>query len=75
MTVGWKEQGRIQGVQEGRRIILQKLLEKRFGALPSAAVGRLTTLSPERLDEIALALFDAKSLAELGLGDGPAPQN
>jgi hypothetical protein len=66
MTIGWIERGRIQGHQE----VLQMQLEKRFGPLSTALLEKLKSLPPERLDEIALALLDAKSLTELGLDDG-----
>jgi hypothetical protein len=58
-----------KGVQQGRRMTLQKQLEVRFGPLSPSAQQRLESLSPERLDELALSLLKARSLQELDLED------
>jgi hypothetical protein len=58
-----KEQGRVLG----KRDIVRKQLDKKFGPLSSDTLAKLETLPVERLEEISLALFDAKSLDELGL--------
>ncbi len=58
-----KEQGRLLGKRE----LLRKQLEKKFGPLPLPAADRLDALPAERLDEIALSYTDAASLKELGL--------
>jgi hypothetical protein len=58
-----KEQGRVLGKRE----MLRKMLEKRFGPLSDDTLRELETLPMERLDELSLAIFDAKSLEELGL--------
>jgi Domain of unknown function (DUF4351) len=58
-----------KGVQQGERRVLQKQLEVRFGALNLHAQERLESLSPERLDELALRILEARSLKELGLED------
>jgi hypothetical protein len=50
-----------------RRRLLAKMLARKFGPLPPAVVAAIDALPPERLDEIALALLDARSLADLGL--------
>lgn len=60
-----EERGRIKE----RRALVTKLLERKFGALPAPVVEKLNGLSPERLEEIALELVGASSLAELGLTD------
>jgi len=57
------------GLQQGQRTTLQKQLEARFGALSPCAQQRLDSLSPERLEALALALLNAQSLQELGLED------
>lgn len=53
----------------GRREVLHMQLEKKFGELPLVALERLYRLSIEQLDQLAVALLDAKSLKELGLTD------
>jgi hypothetical protein len=58
-----EERGRVRGKRE----MLRKQLEKRFGPLPPAVLARIETLATDRLDEISLAILDAKSLDELGL--------
>jgi hypothetical protein len=67
------EKGLEQGLLKGQRRILLLLLEKRFGPLSPEARARLESWPTERLDEVTLALVDARSLEELGLGeDRPA---
>jgi hypothetical protein len=58
-----------QGLQQGQRMMLQKVLEARFGPLSPSARQRLDSLSPEQLDALTLALLKAQSLQELGLED------
>lgn len=60
-----EERGRLKATRE----IARKLLQKRFGELPPAALEQLTRLSVERLEEIALSHMEAASLKELGLTD------
>ena len=58
-----KEQGRLLEKREDVR----KLLDKKFGPLPQDVLAHIEALSVERLDEILLAILDAKSLDEVGL--------
>jgi hypothetical protein len=58
-----KEQGRIIGKRE----TVLKLLEKKFGPLPPDMCDRIESLAVDRLDQVLLAILDAKSLDELGL--------
>ncbi len=70
MAVTTFEKGVQAGLQQGLqgwRTALQKQLEARFGALSPGAQQRLDSLSPERLEALALALLKAQSLQELGL--------
>jgi len=60
-----EERGRLLG----KRDLLRKQLEKKFGKLPPETLQRLEALPVERLDEIALAYTDVASLKELGLTD------
>ncbi|HKI33829.1 MAG TPA: DUF4351 domain-containing protein [Gemmataceae bacterium] len=61
MTTTWHEQG--------ERKILERQLQKRFGPLSDKVRERLAALSAERLEELAEAILDAKSLKDLGLED------
>jgi hypothetical protein len=45
--------------------MLRRLLEKRFGAVPSWMDEHLAKLSTTELEEISLRLFDTKSIDEL----------
>jgi flagellar biosynthesis/type III secretory pathway protein FliH len=62
------EKGVQAGLEQGRRM-LQKQLQARFGPLSPSVHERLESLSPERLEELALVLLEAHSLQELGLED------
>jgi hypothetical protein len=68
MAVTTFEKGVQAGLQHLRRA-LQKQLEARFGPLNRSAQERLESLSPERLEELAVELINACSLQELGLED------
>jgi hypothetical protein len=59
MATTWYEQGQFN--------LVRRQLEKRFGQLPPRVLARLEALSPGRLEELSLALLDARSLEELGL--------
>ena len=58
-----------RGLQQGQRTTLERQLEARFGPLSPGAEQRLESLSPERLEALALDLLKARSLQELGLED------
>jgi hypothetical protein len=58
-----------KGMLEGRRRVLRKRLEARFGPLSPVARDRLDSLGPEQLEALALALLNAQSLQDLGLED------
>jgi hypothetical protein len=57
-----------EGLEKGQRRVLRRQLEKRFGPLASPTLARLESLSAERVEELCLAVLDARSLGELGLG-------
>lgn len=59
------KKGLQEGRQEGERAILGRLIEKRFGALPSWAGQRLTAASTAQLEQLATRVLDAASLEEL----------
>lgn len=66
---GLKE-GREKGRVEGMRDVLLKLMEQRFGHLPSWAPSKVGEISSvEELDGLARRLLTAGSLSELGLGE------
>ncbi len=59
-----------KGIAKGRREAARLLLEHKFGPLSEAVLARLEAWPVERLDELLLAMFDAESLAALGLEEG-----
>ena len=62
----WFEEGELQG----QRKMLQRQLEKRFGALGPHILLRLKSLTEAQLADVGLRLLDApSSLNELGLGE------
>jgi hypothetical protein len=65
MTTSFIERGR----QLERREVLRKQLTKRFGPLSAAVEQRLQSLSMDRMEELLLAILDARSLKDLGLED------
>ncbi len=56
----------------GQRKLIARQLSKKFGPLSIEQQMKVTFWPVEKLEELAFALLDAKSLDELGLGE-PAP--
>jgi predicted transposase YdaD len=54
-----------EGRQEGERSLVLLLLEQRVGQLSQIERSRISTLSLERLEALALALLDFSSMADL----------
>jgi hypothetical protein len=59
------EEGRQEGLREGELKILRRLLEKRFGAIPSWADERLAGRSAAELEDLSVRLLDTQSVEEL----------
>ena len=72
-TKQWFEEGRVQGFESGQSTgvllgesrILVKLLQKRFGDLPSTILEKINSASEQELETWGLNLLDAKSLDEV----------
>ncbi|MEM8961600.1 MAG: DUF4351 domain-containing protein [Acidobacteriota bacterium] len=62
-----RREGHVQGQASGKREMLVRLLERRFGELPNVSRERIATTDPTELDRLTDALLDARSLADLGL--------
>lgn len=58
-------------VEEELCRVVWRMLEKRFGPLSPPAVTRLESLKRLQLEELSLAMLDARSLDDLGLGSSP----
>jgi hypothetical protein len=54
-----------QGLQTGELTVLRRLIEKRFGALPSWAGEKLAVLSTSQLEDLSERVLDAKNVDEL----------
>jgi Domain of unknown function (DUF4351) len=59
------KRGLHEGRQEGEHILVQRLLENRFGALPDWTIEHLTRLSEADLADVAIRLFQTQTLEEL----------
>jgi predicted transposase YdaD len=62
-------QGRKEGKREGKllgqRLVIGRLIEKRFGPVPEWAKQRIESLSASDLEPVELRLLDARTLEEL----------
>ena len=54
-----------RGLQEGELTVLRRLIEKRFGAIPSWAEERLADRSAADLEELSVRVLDAQSIEDL----------
>jgi hypothetical protein len=63
------EEGRREGLEEGMRkgqlTVLRRLIEKRFGAIPSWAEQRLAGRSTVELEDLSVRALDAHSIEDL----------
>ena len=60
-----KQEGKIEGKQEGEMLILQRLLAKRFGAIPADKISLISNASIEDIERWADRVFDAKQLSDI----------
>jgi predicted transposase YdaD len=65
MFIEAEQKGRQEGRQEGDLTILRRLIEERFGALPSWASEKLTSLAAPELEDLCVRVLYAKSVDEL----------
>jgi hypothetical protein len=61
----YKKEGRQEGRQEGETLLLQRLLARRFGPLPTAVIARIAAASVEEIETWGDRVLDAKSLDEV----------
>ena len=59
------QKGKIEGKQEGEMLMLQRLLAKRFGAIPADTVSLISNASVEDIERWADRVFDAKQLSDI----------
>ena len=60
-----RQEGQQEGRQEGERSLVLLLLEQRVGQLPQVERDRISALSLEQLEALALALLNFSSVLDL----------
>jgi len=60
-----RREGRREGKIEGEALLLQRLLIRRFGSLPSELVKRINQAMPEQIEEWSDRILDAKTLNDV----------
>ncbi len=60
-----REEGKEEGIIVGQINLIQRLLERKLGELPTEINKSLYGLSPERLEDLSLAMLDFTSLDDL----------
>jgi predicted transposase/invertase (TIGR01784 family) len=61
VTTSWEE----TGIEKGQRSLLNLLLEQKFGQLTDALNDRISSLSPDKLSALAIALLNFGSIDDL----------
>ena len=62
---GYKAEGVQQGVQQGEALALQKMLVKRFGAIPAQVTAQIAAADASRLDAWLDQVLDAPSMESM----------
>jgi hypothetical protein len=65
IVTSWMEKGIEQGIEQGERSLVLRLLSCRVGTLTEAVQSRLNTLSMPQMENLAEALLDFSSEADL----------
>jgi predicted transposase/invertase (TIGR01784 family) len=60
-----KQEGRQEGLQEGERSLISLLLQQKVGTLPQSLDDRISLLSIQQLESLAIALLNFSSLNDL----------
>jgi flagellar biosynthesis/type III secretory pathway protein FliH len=68
-ALGYKAEGEQKGRQEGEMLALQKLLAKRFGAIPTEVTAKIANASLETIEQWFDLAIDAKQLADVFKAD------
>ena len=54
-----------EGKLEGERLVLARLIERRFGRLSALTKRKLAGMSSDQIEDAAIRIFDCKGLREL----------
>jgi len=65
LTTSWKEEGIREGIREGSQQVVFRQLRRRWGELPPRMVARLQALPVQEIEDLAEALWDFTSLADV----------
>ncbi len=65
LTTSWKEEGRIEGRQEGQSNTVLRQLNRKLGSLPDTIAMQIKSLELDRLDALTEDLLDFNSLEDL----------
>src|SRR5271156_3373141 len=60
-----RQEGLLEGERKGELAIIRRLIEKRFGAIPSWAEQRLADRSTVELEDLSVRALDAQSIEDL----------
>jgi hypothetical protein len=61
----YMRQGMEKGVGQGEALLLQRLLARRFGPLPTAVIARIAAATVEEIETWGDRVLDANSLDEV----------
>ena len=59
------ERGIEKGIEKGEALLLQRLLVRRFGALPNEIINQIATATSEQIETWGDRVLDAKTLDEI----------
>jgi predicted transposase YdaD len=65
VTTSWEEKGIETGIERGQRSLVLLQLEQKLGRLPNALSDRISSLSPDKLSALAIALLNFNSIDDL----------
>lgn len=77
IVTSWEQKGRAEGLVEGQRQLIERLLMRKLGPLPDDVLDRLAVLSSSQLTALGEALLDFTAPDDLAawLLAHPLPQN
>lgn len=61
----WAKEYEQKGIEKGEALLLQRLLVRRFGALPNEIVNLIATATSEQIETWGDRVLDAKTLDEI----------
>lgn len=65
VTTSWEEKGIETGIELGQRSLIALLIEQKFGQLPDVLSDRVSSLAPDKLSALAIALLSFSAIYDL----------